>query len=70
MKKEVRRKAPDYDLYYEKIGAASIQNREAVLTICHAFLQILAEVAPYMESILPEDLRETYIYQVRDKVDF
>ena len=67
LKKEVKRKAPDYELYFEKIGETNLQNRESLLSLYFAFLQMLAEVSENMEDILPEELRETYIYQVRDQ---
>ncbi len=67
---DMKRKAPDYDLFYEKVGDPSLERREATLNFFLGYLQMLAELSDSIEKLLPEELKEVYNYQIRELTKF
>ena len=45
----MKRKAPDYELYYENVGKPTVNNLESLLNLIFSYLQMLNEVSDDLE---------------------
>ena len=67
----MRRKAPDYELYFENVGEPSPVRMEATLNLFLSYLQMLNEVSVQIEKLLlTDELKETYTNQIRELTQF
>ena len=59
----MKRKAPDYELYFENVSEPTLEHLESLLSLYFSYLQILNEMSDDLEQLLQnEEVKETYTY--------